>query len=87
MNFWLSWKHYFEDGEFELHFPWWVSGFGDDYETIVAAVKADSSEDAWKIIEDAYDYAGVYIEQRFCDEFEGSPFSDRFPKADWMIWS
>jgi len=91
MNFWLSWKHYPKYGIFELHSPWWISGEGDDYKTIVAAVKAESEKQAKDIIEESYDvplFLDPSPEWRFCDKRpdDWSPFCDRFPRADWMIW-
>ena len=42
MRFWLSWCSVDDTptalGAFELHSPWWVSGEGEDYSTICAAV-------------------------------------------------
>lgn len=93
--YWLSWYHFPEDGDFEIHSPWWISGWIMVYEndemievpTIVAAVKADSEDAAWDFIQNSYDYPPEDIERRFCEELtRESPFTDRFPKADWMVW-
>jgi hypothetical protein len=88
-NFWISWQHRSEFGEFELHFPWWISGTGDGYSNLCAAVKAESEEAAKKIIcEHCYDVSPTYIEFRFCEErpADWNPFCDRFQRADWMKW-
>lgn len=91
-NFWVSW--YCKPGsmgKFELHWPWWVSGMrmSDEAETICAAVRAESSDAAMIIIEQAHDEPRpLPLEWRFVSPRDPSwsPFSDRFPKADWMKW-
>lgn len=92
-KYWLSWYHSYEDnGDFELHSPWWISGSAGagDLETICAAVKADSEEEAKRIIQNCYDTPQIFdvSDWRFCDEEndDWSPFTSRFPKAPWMIW-
>jgi len=87
-SFWLSWKHYPELGAFELHFPWWISGEGEDHKTVVAAVKAENEVCAKDIVMNSFDIFPSTLEWRFCDErLAGwSPFCDRFSKADWMEW-
>jgi len=91
-NFWLSWYHRPDDGVFEIHSPWWVSGYaydneGNELPTIVAAVKADSEDEAWQFVNLSYDNPPDSIDARFCDEMKkSSPFSDRFPRAEWMQW-
>jgi hypothetical protein len=88
--FWISWYHTEDLGPFELHSPWWVSGYrgDDDAATICAAVHADSEHAAKNIIDRAYDSPPGQLEFRFC-EARGPrwvPFSERFPKAEWMVW-
>ena len=87
---WLSWYSPAPLEAFELHSPWWVSGWTGDGETpiLVAAVRADSPESAWSAVCAAYDDPPDAVEQRFCDLMpEGTnPFSDRFPMASWMAW-
>jgi hypothetical protein len=92
--YWLSWYHHPDDGEFELHTPWWVSGFTmsePQRDTIVAAVQAANEETAWAKVRAAYDTPPTRLEERFCDELEGTyaqePWTERFPHADWMQWS
>lgn len=88
--FWLSWYHPIKAGGFELNSPWWISGsrFEPEADTIVAAVKAVDEDDAWEIIRAAYDTPPEEIEKRFCKVLEAQePFSERFPRADWMVWS
>jgi len=87
-NYWVSWRCKIDDmGKFELNWPWWISGEGDDYYNTCTAIKASSEEKAIRIIEMSYDMA-VSLDMRFIEEKpEGwSPFSDRFSKADWMNW-
>ena len=89
MNYWVSWYHEEGMGEFELHSPWWVSGYRtiDKAATICAAVKAADAPSARVIVRSAYDKV-AFPEFRFvthkADDWH--PFSDRFPKADWMKW-
>ena len=90
-RYWLSWWTAPALGSFELHSPWWFSGFrGDDgARSVCAAVVADSEEAAREKILAAYDTrppAG--LEFRFVDhQPEGwSPFNGRFRRRDWMQW-
>lgn len=94
-NYWISWIHCIEImGKFELHSPWWISGsiwFGEqdtEADTICAAIKAFSEEDALELIYKCYDIRPEEIEFRFCNErnSDWQPFSDRFPRAKWMKW-
>lgn len=88
-RYWVSWysKHM---GEFELHSPWWISGYrcDDEAQTVCAAVIAEDEQGAMAAIVDAHDDPTVEIEWRFCNERDKdwSPFCDRFPRADWMRW-
>lgn len=94
--YWLSW---IADGPFRYDGPWWVSGeywsHMRRYDTIVAAVMAESEEQAKQIIVDAHEQSvgprRRPIEWRFCGECpEGwhplKTESDRFPPAPWMQW-
>lgn len=85
-RWWLSW--YDEElGNWALWFPWWISGYDmDDRDIIVAAVIADTEDEARQIIYDAYDEPKESLDWRFLDELGGSPFSDRFQRRDWMVW-
>lgn len=89
-RYWLSWYHKPAlMGGFELHLPWWISGTrADGADTVCAAVIAASEDAAREIIFDCYDKRPFDIEWRFCDEraADWSPFSERFPRADWMQW-
>ncbi len=94
--FWVSWWY---AGAFELHSPWWESGWrmldGEDQDqaSIVAAVMATDEEDAKRVILDAHDDEGEGwkpdIEWRFVNAREPgwAPFCERFPRADWMQWA
>lgn len=90
MPFWLSWYHKEDYGEFELHSPWWFSGMRvwDGADTVCAAVRAQSEHEAKMIVMEAYDKIPTGIEWRFCLRLreDWTPFSDRFPKAEWMQW-
>lgn len=90
MNWWLSWYHGKQYGEFELNSPWWMSGtrMNDEAITLCAAIKAKTEDNAKQIIFDAYDVCPDSIEFRFIEQRadDWSPFCDRFPKADWMRW-
>lgn len=89
--FWVSWYNVLPMGSFELHRPWWISGYraSDEAETICAAIIAPNEEAAKQIILNAYDEPPKSVEWRFCNERpdDWSPFNDRFPRADWMKWS
>lgn len=93
--FWISW---WVDGSFELHAPWWFSGVrwttgtdGEDNEQscACAAVMAKDEEDAKRFVRESHDDRAANIEWRFCEERprKWQPFSDRFPRADWMQWA
>lgn len=84
---WVSW--YSPHRAFELHSPWWISGYSFDppADVVVAAVRAPSVEAAWETIRLCYDDPPEIVIQRFCDPLDrDDPFSDRFPKADWHAW-
>lgn len=91
--FWLSWESRDPHGlgTFELSSPWWISGYGDDSALICAAVMAEDEDSAIDIVIASFDEPrpdGLDIDWRFVNEREPgwSPFSERFPKADWMVW-
>jgi hypothetical protein len=88
LPFWISWYADPAFGEFELHSPWWISGYRDDVATICAAVLAADEDAAREAVALAYDSRSGWIEFRFTTQQENgwSPFCDRFPRADWMIW-
>jgi hypothetical protein len=97
--YWVSW--YCPNdmmGKFELHSPWWISGEtmeDDDGKfafTLCAAVMATSEDQAKLKVVMSHDAPYIEranaVEWRFADPRpdDWSPFSDRFPKADWMQW-
>lgn len=88
-NYWVSWNHREDMGAFEYHGPWWVSGEGNGYKTLCAAVQRceDASEVCAKIMR-TYDTHPGELDVRFCDEKpdDWTPFSERFPRAEWMRW-
>lgn len=88
--FWVSWYARAEYGEFELHSPWWISGWrlSDDARTICAAVMASDEEAAQEAVYASYDVRPSGIEFRFVEPQDSYwiQFSDRFPRADWMRW-
>lgn len=75
---------------FEYHGPWWRSGYGpNDEEIICAAVMAESGTDAMEVLRQAFDEAErpEKLTERFAEpKGWSSPYTDRFPKADWMQW-
>lgn len=86
-DWWLSW--YSPSGEsFELHSPWWVSGSrsDDNAATVVAAIRAESEEAAWEQVRLSYNNPPLDVERRFIQVLDRSPFSDRFPRDEWMEW-
>lgn len=95
---WISWYHPAELGGFELHWPWWSSGWsfdkdGNEINIFVAAVRADSEDEAFDLIESSYDEKPEKgLERRFCDkleEDESKPWEHaggRFQLGDWMSW-
>jgi hypothetical protein len=83
---WISWWSDLAR-DFELHYPWWVSG--EDCEgrmSVCAAVVAKTEEAAKEIVLSSYDEPPGEIEWRFCERRDGSPFTDRFPKPGWAMW-
>jgi len=95
--YWVSW-YCPEDmmGKFELHSPWWISGETMDEPmsfTICAAVMATSEDQAKLKVIMSHDApyvsrASTETVWRFASlkPDDWSPFTDRFPKADWMQW-
>jgi hypothetical protein len=87
---WISWYNTRPLDSFELHSPWWVSGerCSDDAETVVAAVRAASEDEARAAVAHAYDERPTpdEIEWRFVEALDSSPFCGRFPQANWMAW-
>lgn len=89
---WISWHSKLPLAEFELHSPWWVTGYdSDDYPICCAAVRTEDEEAAWEKIRTSYDNPPDALVERFCnerDEEDFNPFaSSRFPKSAWMAWT
>jgi hypothetical protein len=88
-SYWLSWEHKGKYGSFTLDWPWWISGSGSGYQSICAAVRASNEEEAKEIVLKSFDERPKEeITWRFVNDREDgwSPFCERFPKADWMVW-
>lgn len=85
-NYWLSWYHRSTDPAFRLDWPWWVTSTGDTV-TICAAIRAESEDVAWAIVRESH-AGNVGFTTRFCEAkpADWTPFSDRFPRAEWMQW-
>lgn len=88
--YWVSWYEPVAlHPTFEYHGPHWISGESGDGEqyTICAAVMAKDEDDAKRIMLSAYDVPPADVDWRFVnEETTGSPFNDRFIRADWMLW-
>lgn len=87
--FWLSWYSREKMGEWELYFPWWVTGKLSNEALIVeAAIPTDTEEQAKEIIYNCYDIDPGNICWRFCDEMTvtQSPFDEAHKREDWMRW-
>ena len=89
-KYWISWASITSINKFEMHFPWWVSGFdGEGNVYICAAIIAANHNDAWNFVIGSYNTnKAFFIERRFCIEKSDSwsPFNDRFQRAAWMLW-
>jgi len=90
-RWWVSWYHTEDMTPFTLRNPWWISGYrmADDAACVCAAVMAIDDDHARQKIIDCYDEPPDNVEWRFVSvkEDDWSPFSDRFPKGDWMEWA
>jgi hypothetical protein len=90
MNYWVSWYNKEPLKTFEPHSPWWISGYdSDDNEIIVAAIRAESENEAWEVVNCSYDDTNPLFVKRFITEQSDDwvPFCDRFPKSPWMDWT
>lgn len=92
-RFWISWWSHPTVG-FELHSPWWVTGYSSQgfgaeeaQRSLCAAVLAENAEAAKAAVVAAHD-APVDLEWRFVEHRPDSwsPFNDRFPRKSWMRW-
>ena len=89
LNYWVSWYSELPLNEFELHSPWWISGYtADDTPILCAAIQARREDDAKDYVLQSYDTPPSTVEWRFITEQPDDwvPFSGRFPKAEWMTW-
>lgn len=90
-GWWVSWYSPATLDSFELHAPWWISGWSGenmDTPTIVAAIQAEDEDEVWNIVRGAYDNPPASVEDRFCEPMNADWYfdSDRFPKQPWMEW-
>ena len=87
-RFWISWYSDIDGSGFELHSPWWRSGYAEDRTIFCAAIMAEDDEAAMRVIEAAHDNLKVPLHWRFVEEkaSDWSPFNSRFQQADWMRW-
>lgn len=87
-RWWLSWYLGYGDSAFELWSPWWVSGYTDDETIFVAAIVAETEEEAKQIVMDSFDTDPLMFTWRFVESVDRdwAPFGSRFPRADWMVW-
>lgn len=97
-KWWVSWFWPPDLGSFTLYWPWWISGsrvtldkndrIKEEEHTICAAIQAESEEAAMGIVIACFDEKPKAMEWRFVEEKpdDWSPFCDRFPRADWMLW-
>jgi hypothetical protein len=84
--YWLSWESRHEFTSHELHWPWWVSGHGEGFKTICAAIVGKDEDTVREVVYDCYDVRPDHIEFRFIEERADDfvPYSDRFPFQSWM---
>lgn len=89
-KYWVSW--YGSKTPFTLETPWWITGYTGDEDDklpiVCAAVRAESDEDAQRIIRSAHDRYPRDLVFRFVEprNADWSPFNDRFQRAEWMRW-
>ncbi len=88
-RWWVRW--YGKNGGFELHRPWWISGFeagGKERDIFCAAIIAPTEAHAMAAVLDAHDDTDPDVEFSFVEPRadDWSPFGDRFTRADWMRW-
>ena len=95
---WISWYSPEALGGFTLTLPWWRSGWAiqednSELTLFVGAVRADTEDEAFAIIEAAYDTPpDEGVTRRFAkkiDDGEELPWEHegtRFPLGEWMEW-
>lgn len=89
-RWWVSW---YSKGSFSLESPWWIERH-DSPDTLevkflaFAAVVAPDEDAARKVVLDAHHEERPKVMWRFVLQQPStwSPFSDRFPRQDWMKW-
>ncbi len=87
-KYWISWWHREELGEFDLKWPYWLTG--QTYEeperlSYCAAVKVKPGKDVLSVITESYKIEPndlLYIEWRFIIQMpdDWTPYSHRFPQ-------
>ncbi len=84
--YWLSWENRNEFSNYELHWPWWISGSGDGFNTICAAIVGRDEDAVREVVHDCYDARPDHIKFRFIEERPDDfvPYSDRFAWKSWM---
>jgi len=85
--YWLSWVA--TNHDYCIHFPHWSSGEDADGNSILCcAVWATSEKKAKGIINNCHFAPNTNLSFRFCEEkpIGWTPFCERFPRANWMIW-
>lgn len=89
--YWVSW--WTTGPEFEIHWPWWESGYDMNGNTsICAAICAPDEAGAEAVIYESYDVRPEKIDFRFIEAKSAGwkPYggeNSRFRKADWMpVW-
>lgn len=93
-NYWASyWVPVDRMKYFEYWGPWWISGetINGDMYSIVFAVQLENSNNIRQTFKSFFDSDELSegIKFRFCNirHSDWTPFgSNRFEKADWMIW-
>lgn len=97
-EYWISWYSPQSLGGFELRSPWWKAGWmfdenEEELSIIVAAIRAESEEDAFAKVEASYfEKPENGVERRFCETFEEGEIKPweredgRFQLGDWMEW-
>lgn len=85
---WCSWWTGPGEG-FELHTPWWVTGYREGPEgeqrSICAAVRAASEEEAWAVIQNAHDDPSVSLDWRFTQPIPSSLKDGGVPAVDQIV--
>lgn len=93
-DYWLSWYTDAPVTTFEMHSPWWVSGYSGDgmIDILVALVRAEDEDAAFAQVLASYDDPPAYFDRRFIEPLgDVQPFGDmwstRWPRSQWMEWT